>query len=272
MQQSPSLEPSSTPAVLELPKIILDLVVGGRIPINPQPIENCGAININQHWLGFKVINNDNNSWSLFEVEPFPDKFVIRRLSEAAVLVAARSSDLLYPINLGESITTTDRFHSIRDLQISDPFLSDVGKINYTQIFTKFGQLVGVGWCVDQGSNPPWKPNYTFIPLKANATFIAPPGSNENITNFSGEDLGGKIMVNNPFSDKIIINNLPNEHSQSRCFIELFDFNGRKLFQRELEQEINAVEFDTSNFRDGNYFLRISRPNSTVTFKLQKND
>lgn len=261
--------PSTTPAVLELPKIILDLVVGGRIPVNPVPVSDCSNINLEQHWLGFKVSKNNTSIFSLFEVVLVDEVFKIKRVQNSNTIVAVDGTNS-FPIIPSDLYKISGSRHRVRDLSVNDPILSTVGYVEYNILYNLYGIPIGAGWCIDSDSDPSWKSEYTFTAMKADQTVIIPPGGSGT---GGGSVNGGTltdVQVENPFTDGIKIFGSKKMGEGSFLDVTLFDISGSEIQIKKIDYENDYIEIPVNNLNRGFYILHINHESENRVFKLQK--
>lgn len=70
---------------------IIDLTTGGRIPLNPLPILNCGSISLSHEWVGFQVKEKLTGRSNLFEFQVEGESGMVARQVANNQIVAVNS-------------------------------------------------------------------------------------------------------------------------------------------------------------------------------------
>jgi hypothetical protein len=147
---------------------IIDLVVGGRMPINPSMVEGCSPINMANHkWVGFRVRDTETSVSNIFEFT-FEDgsKPTIKRVGND-VIVAVNYSD---EFPFGDFLVTTH--NPVR--MIDRRFQGEEARIGYVRVAgSNVDKVVEI--CIAVAAPASWKPQYQLTTLVSSMP-TAPPG------------------------------------------------------------------------------------------------
>ncbi|MEZ4926612.1 MAG: hypothetical protein R3A50_10065 [Saprospiraceae bacterium] len=263
-------EPSIYPAVLELDKIIIDLVVGGRIPINPVPV-SCTRVNLDNHdWVGFKVIENIPGSLFpegfLFEIiKTGKDHLEINRILPNNVIVAA-DQDHIYPSDPSDLIRIYDDAFRVVKLLPTGGFF-DVGRIEVK--FYQPGNKIDI--CI-KNEVPKWNSNFTYTTLVAEETEESPnPKSTYSL--FYSQNIQEKtniIRSNSPFSSNLIIFASEDFKEGSDVDIIIRNLNGQIVLKNESPILQGKLSYEVGNLAEGLYIIEIKQESIINTLKVIK--
>ena len=148
---------------------IIDLVVGGRVPISPSIVEGCTPIIMADHkWVGFRVRDTETGVSNIFEFT-YEDgvKPTIKRVGND-LLVATDYND-----NYPQGGLSYSSFNPVRmaDRRIE----SGDNEIGYVRVLGSIVDNV-IEICIETNAPPsPWKPQYQLTTLTS-AMPTAPPG------------------------------------------------------------------------------------------------
>lgn len=266
-------EPSSKQFVLELDKIILDLITPGRVPINPVVVD-CHNININKHeWVGFKVeeILPGNqvavNNVHLFEFEmPSKGNIRIKRVNQGGVIVAADNS-YHYPNFPGQIFPVFYPFLITKPLPNGD--FQDIGRVSV--ILHEDNPFVDI--CIASGP-PKWNiGNYAFSALVAEKTEERPE-SNMKIKaqtlKSSRKNPIDEVKLNSPFAETITLFTSEFVQNGGIVKVRIFNISGQIVLETQFVDLIGQMSIETDKLMPGLYFVRIEDDLSSKTVKAIK--
>lgn len=146
--------------------LILELVVGGRAPSAPQPVNDCltPVSYLNNDWVGFRLTKTVGNTEisSLFEfvkLDSYEPVAIVKRVCDNSPLVAA-NEDNNWPTSISGAYPTNDYKFKIGD--ISGGIYKNFGVVNVEIDKSAFT----VSLCPEQPIAPP----HTFQFLYANSS------------------------------------------------------------------------------------------------------
>ncbi|MCB0525775.1 MAG: T9SS type A sorting domain-containing protein, partial [Saprospiraceae bacterium] len=260
-------EPSELNTILELDKIIIEVTVPGRIPINPTPI-NCSQINLNNYeWVGFGVSENIIGS-SKSGVEHYfeftkvgDDRVQIRRVLTEGEVVACNNGHF-YPRFSGQIIYVSYPFLITKILP--NQMFFDIGRVG----ITLHGKDPIVDICVVP-LFPKWNSDFNFEVLVADevAKEITPHIVDDR--NLSQLDLKNinKFSITNPFSDNLIIFLSEASNNFTPPEVSIVDINGQVLFDKFIPIIDNKITINVLGIPDGIYFIKIKNNFINKTLK-----
>ena len=246
--------------------VILDLVLGGRTPNNPDPAPYCQPILFeNYDWVGFKVESGVGLGAiaNYFEfglnVGGAP---VIKRPTYGPDLVAARKADGAYPTINVPIIELIEATFDIRRLVNGIPQLP-LGILDLT--YDPINKTVKI--CKDIFF--PWAPGYIFTMLTA-----------KMVNGFQAPNTEGLLKYNNHFAESITVVNPVKEAihifmpkplcEKENLTISLLNTNGQTVFKRLFEAVENPISFPVENLPPGFYILHLEGLGQIQTFKIVK--
>jgi hypothetical protein len=254
----PNNEVSELTAWIDGIALIVDLTLLGRVPKNPVEISGIGIHYPKLHWLGFRV--SGEGASGLFEVEvnkngDFPLAF-IRRVNLEDKIVAVLG--IKYPIPSNPEINDVDIPFYVK--QIQGEQLLEIGQINLVKN--------SMPPTIDIEVVTPWKPEYQFQVLKADATISSPPGNTGGGQGLqAGQNrFGLELDCPNPFGDLLEVSLLSDELAEEQITLTLFDAENRKIDSINTIGSINTCIFNTTGLPPGLYFL-IAEGESTYSVK-----
>jgi hypothetical protein len=201
----------------------------------------------------------------LFEVEvnkngDFPLAF-IRRVNLEDKIVAV-DGDNIFPDNFNPEVNDVpipfDVNHIKAEGQVT---IGSINLIKYNLPPTIDLQVTG-----------PWKPDYQFQVLKADATISSPPGNTGGGQGLqAGQNrFGLELDCPNPFGDLLEVSLLSDELAEEQITLTLFDAENRKIDSINTIGSINTCIFNTSGLPPGLYFLVAAGENTYSVKKLIK--
>lgn len=264
--------------------LILDLIVDGRTPINPQIVPECTTVNYEEHeWVGFKISlpNSGPGNYSggtgldyYFEfdaggTEDYPNP-IIKRIDNLTTIVAGEE-DGEFPIEPENPLVQILGNFDIYMYRIkSSPIPYNFGKLILQ--FDDIGKTVSI--CKDP--NEFWDVYFSFSMLTANTTsgLIKEGESDSKLKiNDRSNKKSINLHVNNPIGDLLSISFHNNnfEHSESRVTVNLIDISGNTTLSESFNNAYNIVNIPISHLPDGFYFVVIQLNNEIPNvLKIQK--
>jgi hypothetical protein len=244
--------------------LIVDLTLLGRTPKNPVPISGSNIPYQSYEWIGFKV--SGAGASSLFEVEVNEDGdeplAFIRRVNLGDKIVAVDGNDF-YPIPMLPLIEDVAIPFQINQV-LPENHIS-IGNINLIEYFMPPS--------IDLEIFGPWKPNYEFQVLKADAVILVPPG-NGSSQGMQIDPIGSTLQprFNNPFSNQLDIDFGSELRSVSQVTISLFDSNCKKVACKQMGSATTQCSMQTNDFSKGLFYLVIESDSGVNVFKVIKSN
>lgn len=271
----PSGDPSEIKTIFDGITLIVDLVVGGRKPINPISAGNCEYIPINYDWVGFKVATNDGNlnNENYFEVQKTgadvlnPNsiiKFQVKRhlLEHPFVAVDDAGS---WP-NCDEpviQIVGKARFRIDRLIN-GGPGREIIGFVDLSQNHFPPSYFV----CPDYNHPDfPWNLNYSFTPIVSQKTY--PPQLCGNRDNGETFDLNLKPQQS-IFYDNLELNFSEFSTIKEEISISFFNGLGQQITTIQTKLQSSKIILNTSYINPGYYIVRVSSGSRQVVIKAIK--
>jgi len=241
---------------------IIDLVVGGRVPINPSSVLDCTPIQMAEHgWVGFRVRDTDTGVFNFFEFT-FEDgvKATIKRVLNDVIVAADYSYN--YPIGNG----LVNSFNPV--FIIDTRYDGENTEIGYVSVLgSPVDKIVEI--CIAVDAPAPWKPKYQLTTLTS-AMPTAPPGDGAvSPQGMKGEKVTDSWLVQNPFGGTLTLFP-PTVIGVNTAIARLLNMQGQLLWIRQFAVESDYIEFSTHHIPIGCYFLHISTEDAIHTFKIQK--
>lgn len=268
-------EPSAKHSDLEEDKIIIDLIISGRAPINPIPVD-CYNISLKKHdWVGFKVeeVVSGNSvltpTGHLFEFEIGSNGHLeIKRVLVDGEIVASNLTHK-YPQFAGEIVPVTDPPLITKPLQNGG--FQDIGRIGVTLHDKK----ASVDICVFSGP-PVWNYlNYTFTALVAENTEERPQA-----TEFYHEGLSKKLEkrtmngvgLNSPFVETLTIFIPALSLDNNQIKIRMFNVSGQLVFEEKFSNNLGSISIETGKVDPGLYIVIVENSYGSTILKAIKFD
>ncbi len=253
-------EASSKNAPIEFK--IIDLLTGGRIPLNPVEVNACEGINMNNyHWVGFRVSKLGTPISTLFEITLSGE---VKRVGTTNQIVATNKFGV-FPIPPGlPSVLTLSPFRLVD----RDPALKvEIGYLDFVQPNWNFPI---VRLCVN---NDPvqWKAEYRFTALTANATVNYSSGF--GIDPSQGIDksiIPESIKAENPIKNTITLFIPQKFIDSSQAFLEVINEKGQLVSEYKFTLESNQVNYPAERLSPGIYFLKAKTTTETIILKVVK--
>ncbi|MBK6996276.1 MAG: fibronectin type III domain-containing protein [Lewinellaceae bacterium] len=197
-------DPSVVEGIKDDGTLILELVLGGRIPLDPQPVPDCQNIGLNHNWIGFRVDYQEGGAQisNYFEYKKSSPSttnqlvtWIRRGYYDNPPIYAARPHDQLFPTNDVPKVPSISPFKVIREIGDSQP-PELAGFVSVTE--KSFPPTVGL--CVFQSK--PWMTAYTFTPLFAESAMnpLDPQEGTDRFV-FDKTEFRGPI-AQSPFTEK----------------------------------------------------------------------
>lgn len=249
---------------------IIDLVIVGRMPKNPQVVENCQQIDyLNHKWTGFSVTEIATGLTNYFEFvwngEGSPK---IKRVIRDHPIVAVNFNGN-YPISPDDIIKANSPFGINHLLESGNAGIINIGGID---CWSSTPDHIGI--CKNENGNPvPWKPEYRFEALVAEGILDSYPTStnpsNENSLNIMYPN-NGTWSTKNSFQDYIEVFYNGPKSDQDKVLFSLFDVQGVLQLQFFTVANQGSYYLPTAAILPGNYVLRISDQNGSKSFRMIK--
>jgi len=265
-------DPSIIVKHIEDGALILELVLNGRIPINPQVVEDCANISLSHNWIGFRIDHQEGGALvsNYFEYRRFASTasaqqvtWIMRAHYDNPPIYAARAHDRRFPTNELPKIQSVSPFKIIRDVLIEpDPEVA-----GFVIVAEKtFPPRVGL--CKLQSE--PWMSSYTFTPLVAESA-VKPSGflNPDDRVGDKHPDLG-KPLAQNPFKETLNIFFPMQTSSLGHKDIRLLNSKGQLLYQQRFESSFDQLSIPTTKISPGVYYLVVESPSQTYTIKVVK--
>ncbi len=259
----PSGETSELTSSIDHINLILDLMVAGRNPVNPVPVQGvCPAINYqNFNWVGFviRVSNNFTPTSTLYEFKAEYDNSgnlypVIKRVQELGPIMGLGNplpfNDYVYPKNPQPLIV---------EIEGSTTFLVRhyIGESNYIPVGEVTVSLFeGFPNTIMFCPNPNWNLAYELRPLTAQmANGLSPMGG--NLLRKTDLEIDLEVKVQNPFQDFIQIFLPFTLTAEEPILIKIMSLEGQMLFQQEVNTLSETILVPTHSLANGLYLIRI---------------
>lgn len=242
---------------------IIDLVVGGRVPISPSIVEGCTPIIMANHkWVGFRVRDTETGVSNIFEFT-YEDgvKPTIKRVGND-VIVAANNADH-FPV--GEFLVQTFSPVKIIDRR----FEGEEAEIGYVQVVGNPVDGV-VEICIATVAPAPWKPQYQLSTLTSAMPTAPPGGGGVSPQGIKGDKVTDSWQVQNPFGGTLTLFPSP-ANDGFEASVTLFSIQGSLLWNHHFPVTSSEFVFPTNHLPSGNYILHIKTAEAIQIFKIQKN-
>ncbi|MFN0176602.1 MAG: T9SS type A sorting domain-containing protein [Saprospiraceae bacterium] len=260
--------PSAIPSIYSkslLDKIIVQLDISGRVPVNPVPIdcENLPLPTPQFNWIGFQVIQGNGGAASknTFEVVvTYPNIWTtmvgVKRVHEANDLVAAKLNGEVPPPPLTEGAI----FKIIKIIPNSLPYT--IGRL----MVVKNGNSINL--CKDPAIN--WDPTYSFIPMKAGAPwgFASDPfaESKYDIENVSISNL----QVQSPFNETLSVSVHAQTQTEGNGIIRLISTSGQIVLIQQFKYPVEQLTIPATLLPSGLYILQVETDTEAHVLKIVK--
>ncbi len=263
-------DPSEVKTIFDGITLIVDLVISGRKPVNPNPVSNCDFIPTSFNWAGFNIKspNGDFQVDNFFELKRqvlgtsnnFEIRTHVARYSLDGDLFAV-NDDGLWPKCYQPIIPLQDNRFRV-DKQLSNGAIERIG---YVDIFYK--PITASYYVCPDYLDPdlPWNLNYEFMPIIAHK--VAPP-----------EDCASPRPSRETFSDCLTfkfdnpfnINLKVWQESPDLLtsgIISLYSITGELIFLEPFDGNNTSFNFPTNDLISGVYILVIE---STLGVRVEK--
>jgi hypothetical protein len=265
-------DPGTLQAYKDDGTLILELVLGGRIPINPQIVEDCQNIPLNYNWVGFRIDYQEGGTMvsNFFEYKKYAPvasaqgaTWIMRGYYDNPPIYAAEPGQEKYPIHDVPKVPSIWPFKIIRKL-VNSPLKEIAGFVTVSE--KNFPPSVGL--CVVQSI--PWKPAYTFTPLVAESAMNPFDGENSNDRNSTNNTIDVKPIAQSPFTDNLNILFPSRSADTGPKVLRLISMNGQQVFKQRFEVSFDQASLPTSQLMPGVYVLVIESPYEVHTLQVIK--
>jgi hypothetical protein len=243
--------------------LILDLIMDGRTPVNPQVVPECTSVNYDEHeWVGFqiKALNTSLQLIYYFEFEEGADNGlpipVIKRCAISPELVAADFTPK-YP-RLPDPLQVRIEYrHEFQVLKVKgEPIPYHFGNVLVS--FNPFQKTVSI--CKNNFEY--WDNNYAFSMLTATNTINTQNSSDiETLT----EDGSLDIMAQSEFEKK-----LSEFENGGTTLLKVFTSTGVLILSKTLEGNYFYDIEEYSEIPFGMYFVTIQNGRNVFFKKMMK--
>jgi hypothetical protein len=261
-------------------KLILDLTVPGRVPVNPVivPCENIRYDFFSNEWIGFRVtyhLGDQNPISSLFELKIIASKDLTDLYSSTVQIARVSNQNPIKAVtNGGNFPTPTNPL-----LECVNPFLMHnflpnlpidptIGRVYVKRNLE--ARLVDL--CV-YDNLPYWNyDNYSFEVLVAESS-LPQPGFNEgNVTILKQELIEKRMLIlENPVSDVIQLKSVEGTNQISPLNYLLLNSNGEVIRKSQIKVTSNSLAtIPVYELPNGIYFLIVNNELINESFKLIK--
>ncbi len=244
---------------------IIDLVVVGRLPKNPEIVQDCNQILYWKYeWVGFIILEKETNRYYIFEIDintsDWSDHVFVRRLHNESIVAVNDFGIFPTMPNQLVNVYSPIKFHDLENPNI------EVGHVILERVFPFPGPIVLKMCNLLSDPNKPWSNSYEFIPLVANDVIIDLPPDNASENNLVQEPIS-EISVRNPIINTVDIKISSEISEKQNTVFEIYDVNMklREMYSSSVLGTEFQIPFD--NHLPGVYFLVI---NSMHVFKLIK--
>lgn len=242
---------------------IIDLVVGGRVPISPSIVEGCTPIQMADHkWVGFRVRDLATGVSNIFEFT-YEDgvKPTIKRVGND-LLVATDYND-----NYPQGGLSYNSFNPVRmaDRRIE----SGDNEIGYVRVSGSINDNV-IEICIEPNAPPsPWKPQYQLTTLTSAMPTAPTGGGGITPQGMKGVKSSDSWLVQNPICGTLTLFP-PTKNDGFEASVTLLNIQGDLLWNHHLFATSSELVFPTHYLPSGNYILHIKTAEAIQTFKIQK--
>ncbi|HLP93894.1 MAG TPA: T9SS type A sorting domain-containing protein [Saprospiraceae bacterium] len=248
---------------------IIDLVVVGRTPKNPEVVQDCSQILYWKHeWVGFRITESGTENSSLFEVviennNPI-EQVLVKRVYDNGIVA---SNELgIYPTNVSQKIQTENPFR-IDDLLKVDKL---VGYVSLTRNFPPPAPL-SINLCNVLGNiNLPWKNQYIFQALVAEDVIEDFPNDGVNVEKSVEFENNNNVIVENPVRDVFNITIPKTNLVNDLIKIRLFDLQSNEILNRSFNRVSGQFYMSANDIPQGIYFMEIKSSSESKIVKLIK--
>ena len=264
-----TVEPSELKSIIDGITLILDLVLDGRAPVNPVPLEGCPTINyLNHEWVGFKV-ERTIGSTSVVNFFEFgvdeginPHRPVIKRVIYGPNIVASNLGDS-YPKNPSPVKISINGVNTFKLIHIQG--LHQKTDIGYVDVnFNEPNHSVEL--CKKPGEF--WNENYIFTFLTAKSAIgLITQKSIERLN--KPEEFGG-ISVINPFRNILRIAISQTHLDDSKAIVRLINIHGKIALEQQYDAISEEILVPTEMLPLGFYILHCEIDGYVHTFKIIK--
>lgn len=241
---------------------IIELVVGGRVPINPVVVEGCTPIQMDNHaWVGFRVRDTETGVFNIFEFT-YEDgtKPTIKRVGND-VIVAANDADH-FPA--GEFLVKTQSPVKMNDRR----YEGEEAEIGYVQVVGNPVDGV-VEICIATVAPAPWKPQYQLSTLTSAMPTAPPGGGGVSAQGIKGDKVTDSWQVQNPFGGTLALFPSP-ANDGFEASVTLLSIQGSLLWNHHFPVTSSEFVFPTNHLPSGHYILHIKTAEAIQTYKIQK--
>ncbi len=268
-------EPSVNTSIIDGIVSIIELVLGGRTPINPTVHEGCPSIDyLAYNWVGFKIESLDggalqsNHNYFEFKFNGLNGglpKSLIKRVIYGPAIVAGDYL-FVFPEDPIPQIVEIQGSPVFRVFRIKGPNnINPIGVIELTldqeNHTVKFCKAIG----------EPWNNNYIFSVQTAQKSGFSPTETDARFdTSFNMAYLQAKIQC--PINDNLNIIFSTNQKDNGFVIIQLFDIKGTMVFESRFSSLLNEVSIPVESLPNGIYIIKIQTNYEVQTKKVIKSE
>ncbi len=262
-------DPSQLVSNVDGINLIIELVLGGRTPINPIVV-GCTKIPLNTYaWVGFKVTHfiKGGSISNLFEVAEedgalmsSPATIRIKRVSPFPQNpIVATNDDGIYPQVPNMPVPASSPFY-MRDK--SNPEDEVIGRIRVAKNYN----LASIDLCI-YNFDPPWDfDHYNFEPLVAIKVEALGPIVEARSTN----QKSNIFKIQNPFSENLNLFTTNSNLRSMEAKLSIMNIKGEIVLAEKLEISESLISIPVGSICSGIYILRIETKNEVQAFKIIK--
>ena len=245
--------------------LIIELTLGGRTPINPQPVLTCLGIqyqNPSNNWTGFRVSKSENLlntnyfEFSLTHQIPSADLSLIRVFENQIVL-----TDILF------------KWPDQSDPYLSSPYSIQVGIRDENDNIDPIGHVLvhhvsGINPTVEFCETSDWNPGFILEQITASKAELYLEGLRDDQISQAVKAI--EFSIDNPIQSQLNIrselsSNLPNAN------ITLYEASsGKIVHQSNILQQTQVYSIDTTYLQPGCFILVIKNGTKFNTYKIIK--
>lgn len=260
-------EPSELVSIVDGVTLILDLVLDGRTPINPDQLSGCPTINYQDHnWVGFKIERNGGTTSTVnffeFGVEGLNTPQIKRDLTDSKIVAGNfqyKYPNFPSPLKVTINNSTTFRVFLLK------------GENSYTNIGFVDVNFDDVNHTIQFCQSPIdiWNNNYSFRVLTAEEAIGLDSSEIFNRYNVFSHYPEG-IIAQNPFSETLNLF-LPKIDTEiSLVNVVLITSSGQTVLEQKIIPSTNNISINTSSLISGFYILRVETPQTIQILKVLK--
>lgn len=259
----PSGDPSEVKTIIDGITLIIDLMLNGRKPANPNQSGNCEFIPASYNWVGFNIYTYDSNIF-------MNNYFEVRRIENQTINGTSSARIQVLRCNLFGNIFATIEEGLWPDCDIKKYTINNGTRFKVIRLLPS-GNIEVIGYvdvafnntpssfkiCPDYTDlNFPWKTNFIFEPLIAQKTSL-PEYCEEDKPSNQRTQRDFNIKIENPFGSKLNISCSDETNEVKIKSFEIYSIMGELIFANRFDNGVVDYEFQTSEFKDGIYFIHV---------------